>query len=139
MERREPSARVDQLAFRVIGAAIEVHRHLGPGLLESAYQLALTSELRRHHLEAKRHVTVLMDYKGDIVGSYQLDFLVEEELVVETKSIEKFADVHRAQVITYLEVTHLELGLLINFNVARLRDGIKRVVRCMPRAGRDLL
>ncbi len=73
-----------------------------------------------------------MEYKGEVVGSYQLDFLVEEELVVELKSVEKLADVHRAQVITYLQASHLELGLLINFNVSRLRDGVKRVVRCLP-------
>lgn len=73
-----------------------------------------------------------MEYKGDIVGDYQLDFLVEEELIVEIKSVERLADVHRSQLITYLAVTNLELGLLINFNVHLLRDGIKRVVRGLP-------
>jgi GxxExxY protein len=78
MEHREPSQRVDRIARRVIGAAIEVHRHLGPGMLESAYQHALLHELQLQGLEARRHVQVPMDYKGAIVGAYELDFLIEE-------------------------------------------------------------
>lgn len=129
MEHREPSERVDRLARRVIGAAIEVHRHLGPGLLESAYQQALLHELQLQGMDTQRHVHVPIDYKGVVVGAYKLDFLVEEELILELKSIERFAPTHRAQLLGYLHATRLELGLLLNFNVARLKDGICRVVR----------
>jgi GxxExxY protein len=134
---QEPSARIDQLAHRVIGAAIEVHRRLGPGLLESVYQQCLQIELRHCGLEVRRHVTVPMLYRDEPAGTYQLDFLVEEELIVEIKSVEKLAYVHRAQVITYLQTTNLNLGLLINFNVGLLRDGLARVIRSGRVLGRE--
>ena len=126
---QEPSARVDELAYRVIGCAIEVHRHLGPGLLEGAYQQALMHELQLQELDVQRHVRIPVDYKGKTVATYELDFLVEEELVVELKSIERFAPIHRAQLLTYLQISRLRLGLLINFNVMLLQQGIRRVIR----------
>ena len=137
MQYREPSARVDEIAHRVIGAAIDVHRSLGPGLLESVYQHSLQVELRHLGLQVKRHVPVPMLYRDEVVGSHQLDFLVEEELIVELRSVEKLADVHRAQVLTYLRASNLDLGLLINFNVALLRDGLARVIRGGRVLGRE--
>ncbi len=137
MQYREPSARVDQVAHCVIGAAIQVHRSLGPGLLESIYQTTLQIELRHAGLHAQRHAPIPIEYRGEVAGIYELDLLVEEELVVELKSVAKLADIHRAQLLTYLRATNLDLGLLINFNVAYLREGLARVVRGGRVLGRE--
>ncbi|MDJ0740219.1 MAG: GxxExxY protein [Gammaproteobacteria bacterium] len=119
----------EDVSRRVIGAAIEVHRHLGPGLLESSYSAALARELSLRGLTAEREVPVLVSYKGDAIeDAYRLDFLVERSLVVELKTVEVVLPVHRSQLLTYLRWTGLRLGLLINFNVPLLRDGISRVV-----------
>ena len=127
--RSEPEEQLDKLAHDVIGAAIEVHRHLGPGYLEAVYQKALEIELglRNIRFEAQRPVGVL--YKGHPIGDGKLDFLVGEQLIVELKAVEELADVHKAQVISYLKATKLHLGLLINFNVTVLKNGLKRVIR----------
>lgn len=127
----EPSARVDELAFRVIGAAIEVHRHLGPGLHPEAYRLALLRELQLQGLAAKRAVSFPVEYRGHVVGHHELDLVVEDELVIEIR-VEPLTDLHRAQLVSHLQVSKRELGLLINFNVALLKDGIRRVVRSRP-------
>ncbi len=127
----EPSARVDDLAYRVIGAAIEVHRQLGAGLLTAAYQIALQHELQLQGIAVKRQVPIPVAYKGHVVGEHRLSFLVEDELIVEIK-IEPPSELHRAQLVSALQAARLELGLLINFNVALLKDGIRRVVRCKP-------
>ena len=119
----------EDVSRRVIGAAIEVHRHLGPGLLESSYSAALARELSLRGLTAEREVPVLVSYKGDAIeDAYRLDFLVERSLVVELKTVEVVLPVHRSQLLTYLRWTGLRLGLHINFNVPLLRDGISRVV-----------
>lgn len=128
----EPSAHVDEVAYRVIGAAIEVHRQLGAGLPESLYQVALQHELQRQGLAVKRQVPIPIAYKGQVVGEHLLSFLVEDQLIVEVKAIEQLGDLHRATLVSYLQAARLELGLLINFNVALLKDGIRRVVRCKP-------
>jgi GxxExxY protein len=119
----------EDIARRVIGAAIEVHRHLGPGLLESSYSVALARELSIQGLAFERKRSILVDYKGVVIeNAYRLDLLVENELVVELKTVEVVLPVHRSQVLTYLRWTGLRLGLLLNFNVPALRDGIHRVI-----------
>jgi len=130
-ERREPDQGIDKLAHDVIGAAIEVHRHLGPGYLESAYQAALEVELKLRGIPFVPQRPVDVSYKGHPVGDGRLDFLVAEMLVVELKAVDALADVHKAQVISYLKATKLHLGLLINFNATILKDGLKRVIRSL--------
>ncbi|MEN8175428.1 MAG: GxxExxY protein [Pseudomonadota bacterium] len=124
----EPDRKLDQLASRTIGAAIEVHRHLGPGYLEQVYEEALTIELRTREIPHRRQVEFGVNYKGNSVGKNRLDFLIGERLIVELKSVATLNSVHKAQVISYLKSTTLQLGLLINFNVAVLNRGIQRVV-----------
>ena len=117
------------LSRTVIGAAIEVHRALGPGLLESSYQTCLARELTLRGLRWEQQMEVALWYKGTHSRSaYRIDFLVEGRLVVEVKAIEALKPIHRAQLLTYLKLLHLRLGLLINFNVETLVDGVRRVV-----------
>ena len=130
----EPDAVVDCLARRVIGAAIEVHRVLGPGLLESIYEEALCVELALAGIPFERQVPANVDYKQHNIGEARLDLLVGRELVVELKAVESIAPVHIAQVLSYLKLKRLRLGLLVNFNVAELRQGIERVIREVPRS-----
>jgi GxxExxY protein len=124
----EPEKRVDELAHAVIGAAIEAHRHLGPGFLESVYEEALCIELAERQLpfECQKEISVL--YKGRPIGKQRIDLMVGEVLIVELKAIEALAEIHKAQVISYLKATRLSLGLLINFNVPILKNGILRLV-----------
>jgi GxxExxY protein len=131
--RKEPDPAVDAIAYKVIGAAIEVHSHLGPGFLENAYEEALAIELRARAIPCVRQHPVTVHYKDFVVGEYRLDFIVDDLLVVELKAVAEISNVHRAQVRAYLAATRCELGLILNFNVARLRDnGIKRVVWTNP-------
>jgi GxxExxY protein len=125
---REPSAEEDRLAREVIGAAIEVHRVLGPGLLESVYEEALCIELQLRGLAFVRQPAVDLAYKGHSVGRGRLDLLVGDRLVVELKAVDALSGVHTAQVISYLRTTGYRLALLINFNVPVLKDGVKRIV-----------
>lgn len=124
----EPSEEVDQLATEVIGAAIEVHRHLGPGFLESVYEQSLCIELDLQGVPFKNQVPIQLQYKGHPVGEARLDFLVGGQLVVELKAVESLLPIHHAQVINYLKATNKPLGLLINFNVPLLKHGVKRIV-----------
>ncbi len=126
--KSEPAERIDQLAHAVIGAAIEVHRHLGPGYLESVYQEALDIEFRLQRIPAESQKPITVMYKGRPVGEERLDFLVGNELVVELKAVDSLAPIHKAQIISYLKSTNLHLGLLINFNVTMLKNGLQRVV-----------
>jgi GxxExxY protein len=126
--RREPDAYTDELARRVIGAAIAVHRELGPGYPESVYQLALCQEFLAIGLSFVREKSFKVTYRGADVGRGQLDFLVEDRLVVELKVVESLLPVHRAQVRAYLKALKLDLGLLLNFNTKALRQGIERIV-----------
>jgi GxxExxY protein len=116
------------LAERVIGAAIEVHKHLGPGLPEIAYRNALAKELELRGIEYQLEVPTQIVYKGATVAEGRIDLLVGRSLIVELKVVEAIGEVHIAQTIAYLKTTKLQLGLIINFNVALLRNGIKRVV-----------
>lgn len=126
--RREPDKEADIVAREVIAAAIEVHRHLGPGFLESVYEEALAVELNLRQIPFQRQKSIAVDYKSYAVGEGRLDFLVNEVLVVEIKAVEVLAPIHIAQVLSYLKATGLQLGLLINFHVSVLKEGIQRVV-----------
>ena len=119
----------NQLTEKIIGAAIEVHRHLGPGLLESTYEEALCIELEAAGLKFQRQLAVPVIYKGRTIGDYRIDLLIEGLVLVEVKSVERFDPIFEAQVLTYLKVTGKSLALLINFNSRLLKDGIKRYVR----------
>ncbi len=119
---------VNRLTERIIGCAIEVHRQLGPGLLEGTYEAALCIELESALLNYKRQVIFPVIYKGKEIGEYRLDLLVEDTVVVEIKSVERTDPVFDAQVLTYLRVTGKKVGLLINFNSRLLKAGIKRFV-----------
>ena len=117
------------LSHDVIGAAIEVHRLIGPGLLESVYEVALCKELWLRGVAVERQVRVPVNYKGESLHCHvKLDLLVERTLIVEVKTVEKVIPVHRAQLLTYLRLQRLWLGLLINFNVEVLRHGVRRVL-----------
>lgn len=119
----------DEVTEGVIGAALAVHRALGPGLLESTYDLCLTEELSRRGLGFERQHMIPVVY-GDLVlpSAYRVDFLVEEQVIVEIKAVAAIDSVHMAQVLTYLKLSGCKVGLLINFNVVLLRDGLRRVV-----------
>ena len=114
---------------RIIGAAIEVHRQLGPGLLETPYKRALCVELAHQDLRVETNRCIPMEYRGELIGEYIADLIVENEVVVEVKSVSHLEPVFTAQLVTYLRLTNLHVGLLLNFNAARLIDGLKRVVR----------
>jgi GxxExxY protein len=117
------------LTQKVIGAAIEVHRHLGPGLLESAYEECLCWELTHAGLAVKRQVPLPVVYKEvRLDAGYRLDLVVDNQLVVELKTVESLLPIHEAQLLTYLKLSGLKTGLLLNFNAAVLKDGIKRMV-----------
>ncbi len=125
--------RGNELTERIIGAAIEVHRHLGPGLLESAYEECLCHELHLNGLRFQRQVSLPVSYKGlRLDCAYRLDLLVEDLVIVEIKAIDELAPIHQAQLLTYLKATGKEVGLLLNFNVPVLKEGIKRVISNFP-------
>jgi len=119
----------NEISRKIIGAAIEVHKVLGPGLLESAYEMCLERELNIQELNVQRQLAlplVYKDIKCDI--GYRIDLLLENKVIVEIKAVESINNVHIAQILTYLKLSKNKLGLLINFNVPLLKDGIKRVV-----------
>jgi GxxExxY protein len=115
--------------FDIVGAAIEVHRQLGPGLLESAYEICLSRELLLRRIPVQRQVPLPVEYRGvQLDCGYRLDIVVNHSVIVEVKSLRKVLPVHRAQVLTYLKMTGYRLGLLINFNVEILRSGLYRII-----------
>ena len=119
----------DRLSKEIIGAAIEVHRHLGPGMLESAYEKCLCKELEIRNIEFEKQKPLAVVYKGITLDcGYKLDVVVEGKVILELKSVNKFESIHDAQLLTYLKIADLKLGILINFNVPVLKDGIKRIV-----------
>jgi GxxExxY protein len=119
----------NELTGKVIGAAIEVHKILGPGLLESTYETCLCRELDLRNIIYERQKELPVEYKGvSLECGYRLDVLVENELVIELKAIDAVDKIHKAQLLTYLKLTGIELGLLINFNVPVLKEGITRVI-----------
>jgi len=120
---------LNKITESIIGAAIEVHKALGPGLLESAYEECLCKELSLRGIKFTRQITVPVEYKNTkLECGYRLDLLVENSIVVEIKSVEKLMPVHEAQLLTYLRLGHWNIGLLINFNVSLLKDGVRRRV-----------
>ena len=131
----EPGEALDELAHRVIGAAIEVHRLLGPGVLETVYEEALCVELTLRGVPLVRQVPIGLQYKGRTIGEARLDLLVGDCLVVELKAVEQIAPIHIAQTLSYLKAMRLRIGLLINFNVTTLRRGIKRVIHTPQNLG----
>ncbi|MCF7839895.1 MAG: GxxExxY protein [Candidatus Marinimicrobia bacterium] len=119
----------NEISNKVIGAALEVHRTLGPGLLESAYEMALCRQLELEGIAFERQVLLPVEYKGlTLDPGYRLDVLVENKVILELKAVEALNDVHTAQLLTYLKLSGKKLGLLINFNVSLLKNGIQRVV-----------
>ena len=119
----------DDLSKRVIGCALAVHRALGPGLLESAYEQCLAHELTLNRIGFKLQHPLPVDYKGCRLDcGYRVDLLVDEVLIIELKSVEQIKGIHEAQLLTYMRLAGIKTGLLINFNVVRLKEGIKRFV-----------
>lgn len=119
----------NEISYKVIGAAIELHKNLGPGLLESVYENALAYDLREAGLEVKQQIPMPLIYKEvKMDNGYRLDLLIENKVIIEIKSVESFAPVHFSQTLTYLKLSNMKLGLLINFNTDKLKDGIHRIV-----------
>ena len=116
------------IAEKIISCAIEVHSLLGPGLLENLYEEAMEHELKSRGIEYKRQKELEIKYKGNPIGNYRLDYLIENKVIVELKCVEAIKGIHIAQVLTYLKAENIRVGLLINFNVDKLKDGIKRVI-----------
>jgi GxxExxY protein len=118
----------DPLTGKIIECGIEVHRTLGPGLLETAYEECLAFELERAGLSVERQVTLPVHYKGvDLDCGYRVDLMVNKNVILELKSVSKLLPIHEAQLLTYLKLANIKFGLLINFNVPLLKDGIKRM------------
>jgi GxxExxY protein len=125
--------RLDQVTRRIIGAAIEVHRHLGPGLLESAYESCLVFELKRLGFTVEQQKPLPVTYKGMVLDcGYRLDLVVEDAVIVELKAVEQLTAIFEAQLLSYLRLTGKKVGLLINFHVPVLKNGIKRIVNEFP-------
>lgn len=119
----------DKITENIIGAAIEVHKTLGPGLLESAYQECLFFELKNIGYSVKKEVSLPISYKDiKLDHGYRIDLLVEDKIIIELKTVEKFTDVHTAQVLTYLKLEGYPIGLLLNFHTKLLKNGIKRFI-----------
>ncbi len=117
------------LTGEIIGAAIEVHRHLGPGLLESAYEECMMHELRHRKLSVKRQLELPLMYKGlQLNANYRIDLLVNDLVIIELKSVQRIENIHKAQLLTYLKLAKLRHGLLLNFNVPIMKQGICRLV-----------
>ncbi|MBI3073512.1 MAG: GxxExxY protein [Deltaproteobacteria bacterium] len=127
-ERSEEEFLHKEITQAILGAAIEVHRTLGPGLLELVYEEALFAELTARGIRVRRQVEIPIKYKGSVLsGTYRLDLIVDESVVVELKAVEELLAVHRAQLMTYLKMSGTRVGLLINFNVPILKRGIMRI------------
>jgi GxxExxY protein len=128
---------INRLSSQVIGAAIEVHKILGPGLLESAYEECLAHELHLRGLSVERQKLLPLVYKGEQLDcGYRLDLVVENAIIIELKSCSSIEPIHKAQVLTYLKLSGLSLGLLLNFNVPVMREGIVRLVNELPENSR---
>lgn len=120
---------LNKITDTIIGCSIEIHKQLGPGLLESAYRECLFYELKENDLDVKREIPMPVVYKDiRLDHGYRMDLLVEDKIVVELKTVDFIMDVHKAQLLTYLKLGKYKLGLLINFNETLLKDGIKRII-----------
>lgn len=119
----------NEITEKIIGAAIKVHQRLGPGLLESAYQACLYYEIIKEGLTVEKEKPLPLVYEEvKLDCGYRIDLLIENTIIVEVKSVDALADIHLAQILTYLKLSNKRIGLLINFNVTRLKDGLKRVI-----------
>ena len=120
---------IESLGYRVLGLAIEVHKHLGPGLLESAYERCLIQELESNRIKYKTQLPIDIQYKGKAMeAGFRMDMLIDERIILELKCIEAVKPIHLAQILTYLRLSKLSLGYIINFNTTTLMKGVKRVV-----------
>jgi GxxExxY protein len=125
----EPSKEINDLSYAIIGAALKIHKEIGPGLYESAYEELLVYELKQMDLQVKRQLPVSLIYHDlNIPDSYRLDLLIEDKIIIELKAVRTLDDIHYKQLLTYLRLMKKELGLLINFNETILKNGIKRVI-----------
>src|SRR5580698_8454565 len=132
MDERE---RLDSITRRIIGAAIEVHRRLGPGLLESAYEACLTYELQQAGIQVERQKPLPVIYREvKLDCGYRIDLVVEDEIIVEIKAVEKLLPIHEAQLLSYLRLAKKKVGLLMNFHVPVIKNGVKRIVNEFPDA-----
>lgn len=124
---------LDDITEAIVDAALTIHRRLGPGLLETAYELALTRELQRRGLHVLRQHPIDFVYDGAVIAdAYRIDLLVEQCVIVEIKSVERTAPVHRKQTLTYLRLADLRVGLLVNFGAPTLKEGLHRIVNDLP-------
>ena len=124
---------LDEITHAVVGASIKIHRDLGPGLLESVYEAVLARALDRQNLRVERQRPIDFWYDGMCIEhGFRIDLLVEECVIVEVKSVERFAPVHAKQILTYLRLTNLRVGLLLNFGASTMKEGLKRVVNDLP-------
>ncbi len=121
---------LNQLSYQIINAAINIHKELGPGLLESVYQSCMVLEFRHMNIKVESEVALPVIYRGEKVQGegFRIDLLVEDTIIVEVKSVNKLKDVHKKQLLTYLRIANKPLGLLINFNEVLLKDGITRII-----------
>jgi GxxExxY protein len=127
--RQEPSADLDAVARQIVDAGLKVHRALGPGLLESAYEHCLAYEIGLRGISVRRQVALPVEYEGaSLDAGYRLDLLVADAIVVEVKAVEALSRLHEAQVLTYLKLSGHRVGFLMNFNVALFKDGIRRLL-----------
>lgn len=127
MIQQERLEQLNKISETIIGAAIEVHKYLGPGLLESVYEICLIEELEQRGLKVQQQVRLPLYYKGQLTKKFFIiDLLIENEIILELKAVDKMLPIHESQLMTYLKLTQKDLGLLINFNAPRLVDGIKR-------------
>jgi len=124
----EELSQLNDVSHTIIGAAIEVHRHLGPGLLENIYEQAFVYELRLRGLAVKQQLVLPVYYKDIVIRGQRLDLLVEDKIVVEAKAVKQIVQEHKAQLLSYLKSTRLKLGLLINFHEPKLVDGVIRML-----------
>ena len=128
MSPNKPTIQDDPLTRRIIACAIEVHKRLGPGLLEKLYQEAMAIEMEINSLNVEKNVKIPVEYKGKSIGDYFIDLLVEDTVILELKSVERHDPVFEAQILSYMKLTGKKVGLLINFNSKMVKDGIKRFV-----------
>ncbi len=125
---KKPVQQDDPLTRRIIACAIEVHRKLGPGLLEKLYKEAMVVEMELDGLKVEKNVKIPVEYKGKPIGDYFIDLLVEDAVILELKSVERHDPIFEAQILSYMKLTGKKVGLLINFNSKMVKDGIKRFV-----------
>ncbi len=120
---------LNKISYSIIGRAFKVHRELGPGLLESTYETCLQFELKKSGICVERQIELPLTYQNiRLNAGYRIDLLVENEVIVEIKSVEAIASIHKAQLLTYLKLSNCKLGLIINFNTSNLQDGIQRFI-----------